>query len=78
MGANSRWALIKFSPFSSSVVCLFCNKAITTKREDVTKQGICKILWKKKKTSVFERVSYYLLFVFEWEEVGAYSRLGAY
>ena len=52
---------------------------VKTKREDVTKQGICKILWKKKKkTSVFERVSYYLLVVFEGEEVGAYSRLGAY
>ena len=50
---------------------------VKTKREDVTKQGICKILWKKK-TSVFERVSYYLLFVFEGEEVGADSRLGAY
>ena len=22
------WALIKFSPFSASVVCLFCNKTI--------------------------------------------------
>ena len=34
MGAYSRWmlvrgwALIKFSPFSASVVCLFCNKKI--------------------------------------------------
>ena len=28
MGANSRWALIKFSTFSASVVCLFCNKTI--------------------------------------------------
>ena len=26
VGAYSRWALIKFSPFSASVVCLFCNK----------------------------------------------------
>ena len=26
MGAYSRWALIKFSPFSASVVSLFCNK----------------------------------------------------
>ena len=51
---------------------------VKTKREDVTKQGICKILGKEKKPSVFERVSYYLLFVFEGEEVGAYSRLGAY
>ena len=34
VGAYSRWALIqgwaliKFSPFSASVVCLFCNKTI--------------------------------------------------
>ena len=34
VGANSRWgiirgwALIKFSPFSASIVCLFCNKTI--------------------------------------------------
>ena len=27
-GACSSWALIKFSPFSASVVCLFCNKTI--------------------------------------------------
>ena len=33
VGANSRWALIKFSPFSSSVVCLFCNKAINGKNK---------------------------------------------
>ena len=26
--AYSRWALIKFSPFSASVVRLFCNKTI--------------------------------------------------
>ena len=35
------WALIKFSPFSVSVVCLFCNETVNgnlTEREDVTKQ----------------------------------------
>ena len=26
-GAYSRWALIKFSPFSARVACLFCNKS---------------------------------------------------
>ena len=44
------WAIIKFSPFSASVVCLFCNKtinAIKKKHEEVTKQGFCKILWRK-------------------------------
>ena len=52
VGAYSRWALIrgwaliKFSLFSASEVCLFCNKTINaiTKREEVTKQGFCKIL----------------------------------
>ena len=26
------WALIKFSPFSASVICLFCNKAINANK----------------------------------------------
>ena len=57
VGAYSRWALIrgwaliKFSSFWASVVCLFCNKTIMviTKREDVTKQSFCKLpfLWRK-------------------------------
>ena len=61
---------------------------LITKRE-VTKQGFCKILWRK----LYPRVSLLLefihssgwgggerLFEFDWEEevVGAYSRLGAY
>ena len=43
------WTLIKFSPFSASVVYLFCNKIINVnnKSEDVTKQGLCKIPWRK-------------------------------
>ena len=50
-----------------------------TKREDVTKQGFCKILllvliqffgWEGKGGG--------RLFEFEWEGVGACSRLGAY
>ena len=38
VGAYSRWvlfggwALIKFSPFSASVICLFCNKAINANK----------------------------------------------
>ena len=37
------WVVMRFSPFSASVVCLFCNKTIncTTDREDVTEQGLC-------------------------------------
>ena len=33
VGAYSRLALIKFSPFSASVVCLFCNKTINGNNE---------------------------------------------
>ena len=28
VGADSRWALIKFSTFSARIVCLFCNETI--------------------------------------------------
>ena len=90
VGANSRWALIrgwaliKFSTFSASVVCLFCNKTINskTKREDVTKQGFCKILWRKLRLR-----GSFLLVLIQFlggvretgrVEVGAYPRLGAY
>ena len=41
------WALIKFSPFSTSVVCIFCKNTVITKREDVTKQGFWKTPWRK-------------------------------
>ena len=62
---------------------------LITKREEVTKQGFCKILW----TKLRPRGSLLLelihssgwgegkrLFEFDWEEEGmsAYSRLGAY
>ena len=33
VGAYSRWALIKFSSFWASVVCLFCNKTINGNNE---------------------------------------------
>ena len=65
MGAYSRWALmrgwalIKFSPFSTSVVCIFCNKtingAVIAKREDVTKQAVCSK--HSEENSVFGEVS---------------------
>ena len=46
---NQGWALIKFSPFSASEVCLFCNKTINAnnKTREVTKQGFFKILSRK-------------------------------
>ena len=33
VGAHSRWAVIKFSPFSASAVCLLCNKTINSNNE---------------------------------------------
>ena len=49
VNAYSRLGRIKFSTFSASVVCLFCNKTINSKnkRQDVTKQGFYKIRWTK-------------------------------
>ena len=46
VGAYSRWALIKFSPFSANVVVYFATKQymLITKSEDVTKQGLCTML----------------------------------
>ena len=87
------WALIEFSTFSASVVCLFRNKTINskTKREDVTKQGFCKILWRKLRLPgsllLVPRAILWLLLVLiqclggargKGVGVGAYSRLGAY
>ena len=87
------WALIKFSTFSASVVCLFRNKTINskTKREDVTKQGFCKILCRKLRLPgsllLVPRAILWLLLVLiqclggamgKGVGVGAYSRLGAY
>ena len=85
------WALIKFSPFSASQVCLFCNKTVnaTNKTRRVTKQGFCKILWRNlcPQGSLLLELIHLIgwsggerLFEFDWGEegVGAYSRLGAY
>ena len=62
---------------------------LITKREEVTKQGFCKILWRKPRprgSLLLELIhsggwgGVERLFEFDWEEegVGAYSRLGAY
>ena len=58
---------------------------LTTKREEVTKQGFCKIL-RPRLSLLLEFIHSSgwgggeRLFEFDWEEegVGAYSRLGAY
>ena len=62
---------------------------VPTKSEDVTKQGFCKILWRKLRPRGSLLLEFIhlggcgggeRLFEFDWEEegVGAYSRLGAY
>ena len=62
---------------------------LITKREEVTKQGFCKILWRKLRSRESLLLKFIhssgwsegeRLFEFDWEEegVGAYSRLGAY
>ena len=62
---------------------------VITKREEVTKQGFCKILWRKLRPRGSLLLEFIhssgwgggeRLFEFDWEEegVGAYSRLGAY
>ena len=59
---------------------------LITKREEVTKQGFCKILWRKLRPLLLEFIHSSgcgggeRLFEYDWEEegVGAYSRLGAY
>ena len=89
MGAYSRWALIrglaliKFSPFSASEVCLFCNKTINANNSKVSvkyseENSVLGLLLEFIHSSRWgggER-----LFDFDWEEegVGAYSRLSAY
>ena len=62
---------------------------LITKREEVTKQGFCKILWRKLHprgslllefihSSGWGRGERLFEFDLEEEEVGAYSRLSAY
>ena len=63
VGAYSRWALIrgweliKFSPFSASEVCLFCNKTINANNK-TRRCNKATFLQNTKKNSVFGEVSY--------------------
>ena len=72
------WALIKFSPFSASEVCLFCNKTINannkTRRKLLPRGGLLFEFIHSSGSGGGE-----CLFEFDWEKgVGACSRLGAY
>ena len=62
---------------------------LITKPEEVTKQGFCKLLWRKLRPRGSLLLEFIhlsglgggeRLFEFDWEEegMGAYSRLGAY
>ena len=62
---------------------------LMTKREEVAKQGFCKILWRKLRSQGSLLLEFIhssgwdggeRLFEFDWGEegVGAYSKLGAY
>ena len=95
MGAYLRWALIrswaliKFSPFSASEVCLFCKKTITAnnKTPRSNKARFLKNTLKKTRVSLLSEFIHSSglgggerLLEFDWEKegVGAYSRLDAY
>ena len=85
MGAYSRWALIKFSVFSASVVCLFCNKTINGNDKTLRCKKARFLLNTLKKTASSWKSlisTYSILGGCEGKGggvgVGAYSRLGAY
>ena len=92
MGAYLRWALIKFSPFSTSVVCIFCNKTINgnNKTRRCNKATFLQNTLKKTPSSGKSLVRTYsflggwaLIYVSvgvggRWGGGVAYSRLGAY
>ena len=69
MGAYSRWALIpgwaliKFSPFSASEVCLFCNKTINVKNKMQRYNSKVSVKYSEENSVLWE-VSYWYLFNF--------------
>ena len=78
VGAYSRWALIrgwaliKFSPFSRSVTCIFCNKTVNgnNKTGRCNKARFCKTLWRKLRL----RASLWL--VGEWAPISVWVGVG--
>jgi len=70
------WMLIKFSPFSASVVCLLCNKTINGNDKKQSKVSVKH----SEENSVFGEVSYSYLFIFwGWEGEGGWVLVvGAY
>ena len=84
VGAYSRgalirgWALIEFSPFLTSVVCIFCKKTVNgnNKTRRCNKARFLQNTLKKTPSSGKSQISTYSFFgVVAGREVGAYSRL---
>ena len=87
VGAYSRWALIRgwalieFSPFLTSVVCIFCKKTVNgnNKTRRCNKARFLQNTLKKTPSSGKSQISTYSFFgVVAGREVGAYSRLNTY
>ena len=87
VGAYSRgalirgWALIEFSPFLTSVVCIFCKKTVNgnNKTRRCNKARFLQNTLKKTPSSGKSQISTYSFFgVVAGREVGAYSRLNTY
>ena len=87
MGAYSRWALIQgwalinFSPFSTSLVCFFCNKTINgdNKTRRCNKERFLENALQKTPSLGKSLISTYSISMSgRGTGVGAYSRLGAY
>ena len=87
MGAYARWvlirgwALIKFAPFSASVVCLFCNNTINgnNKTRRCNKERFLQNTLKKTPSPGKSLISTYLMFFrLEGPERGWGRGLGAY
>ena len=87
VGAYSRWALIRgwalieFSPFLTSVVCIFCKKTVNgnNKTRRCNKARFLQNTLKKTPSSGKSQISTYSFFgVVAGRVVGAYSRLSIY
>ena len=81
MGAYSRLGVIKFSPFSTSVVCIFCKKTVSgdNKRRRCNKVRFLQNTRKKTPSSGKSQTgTYSFLGGGSGKGVGAYLSLGAY
>ena len=72
------WALIKFSPFSASLICLFCNKTINGNK--MRRCNKARFLHNTLKKTPSSRKSLFRTYLILGGGVGlgTYSKLGAY